>query len=98
MNPKLGFYSVGNKIFHNKIQAILEANKTLADVDWNFNRAILDHLDWTTEPATSLKDLYAARARQIREQHDYVILMVSGGADSTNILYSFLYCNTVISS
>lgn len=90
MNPKLGFYSVGNKIFYNKIQAILEANKTLADVDWNFNRAILDQLDWTTEPDTSLKDLYAARARQIREQHDYVILMVSGGADSTNMLYSFL--------
>lgn len=90
MNSKLGFYQVNNQIFYNKVQAILFANQTLSDVTWDFNISEFKKFSWTTEPETSLRDLYSIRAKQIREQSDYVILMVSGGADSTNMLYSFL--------
>lgn len=93
MNKKLGWYTVNGNIFFNKIQAILYANETLANVEWNFNRDIMDKLDWITEPDMSLKDLYANRAKQIRDENDYVILMISGGADSTNMIYSFLNNN-----
>ena len=96
MNPKLGFYKVNDKIFYNKLQAILFANETLADVDWDFNKSIFEKVDWTVEPDFSLAELYAQRARQIREENDYVILMVSGGADSTNMVYSFLNNNLKI--
>lgn len=93
MNKKLGFYKVENRIFFNKLQAILFANPTKSDISWNFNNEILDKFDWTVEPPVSLDMLYAERARQIREEFDYVILMASGGADSTNMLYSFLNNN-----
>jgi hypothetical protein len=46
--------------------------------------------DWTHEPEASLSDLYRARAQQIREKYDYVVICFSGGADSTNMLHAFL--------
>ena len=93
MNNKLGYYKVGEHIFYNKLQAILYANPTKADVTWHFNNEIFDKYDWTIEPPVSLEMLYAERARQIREQFDYVIVMASGGADSTNVVKSFLNNN-----
>ena len=93
MNTKLGYYKVGNHIFYNKLQAILYANPTKADITWHFNNEIFDKFDWTIEPPVPLEMLYAERARQIREQFDYVIVMASGGADSTNVIKSFLNNN-----
>jgi hypothetical protein len=90
MNTKLGYYKVGHHIFYNKLQAILYANPTKADITWHFNNEIFDKYDWTIEPPVTLEMLYAERARQIREQFDYVIVMASGGADSTNVVKSFL--------
>lgn len=90
MNTKLGYYKVGSHIFYNKLQSILYANPTKADITWNFNDEIFDNLDWTVEPPVSLDMLYAERARQIREQFDYIVVMASGGADSTNVIRSFL--------
>jgi diphthamide synthase (EF-2-diphthine--ammonia ligase) len=34
--------------------------------------------------------LYDLRARQLREKYDYLILSYSGGADSHNVLMSFI--------
>lgn len=93
MNTKLGYYKVGHHIFYNKLQAILYANPTKADISWHFNNEIFDNHDWTNEPPVSLDVIYAERAKQIREQFDYVIIMASGGADSTNVIYSFLNNN-----
>jgi len=93
MNTKLGYYKVGHHLFYNKLQAILYANPTKADITWHFNNEIFDKCDWTNEPPVSLDMLYGERARQIREEFDYVIIMASGGADSTNVLYSFLNNN-----
>lgn len=90
MNFKLGHYSVSGKIFLNKIEAILEANKTKADIVWHFNDEVFDKINWEIEPDHDLSFYYKQRALQIREEFDYIILMVSGGADSTNMLYSFL--------
>lgn len=90
VNENLGHYSVGAATFKNKLAAIAEANKTLADVQWHFNDEAFNRADWTKEPDTSLPDLYRIRAQQIREAYDYVIVMFSGGADSVNMLYSFL--------
>jgi hypothetical protein len=90
MNNKLGYYKVGEHIFYNKLQAILYANPTKADITWHFNNEIFDKYDWTIEPPMSLDMLYAERARQLREQFDYIIIMASGGADSTNVIKSFL--------
>jgi hypothetical protein len=91
-----GFYKVGGKIFVDKIQAILEANKNKEDVSWDYHDDIYSKVDWLTEPPLPLTEYYRLRALQIREAYDYVIIMCSGGADSTNVLWSFLENNIMV--
>lgn len=86
----LGYYKVNNKIFFEKIEAILYANQTLSDIEWFFHDETFSKVDWTVEPTTSLDEFYRLRAQQIRDNYDYVIVMCSGGADSTNVVKSFL--------
>jgi hypothetical protein len=93
MNTKLGYYTVNNQVFFNKLQAILYANPSKMDITWNFNDEIFNSLNWSVEPEISLDQCYKLRAEQIREEYDHVILMLSGGADSSNVLYSFLNNN-----
>lgn len=93
MNNKLGYYMVENKVFSEKIEAMLYANSLKVDLTWHFNNEVFDKVDWTVEPEGSLDDFYKIRAQQIRDQYDYVIVMCSGGGDSTNVAYSFLKNN-----
>lgn len=90
MNFKLGYYKVADKIFADKIEAVLYASSIKADYSWHFNNEIFDAIDWTIEPELSLDDFYRLRAQQIRDEYDYVIILCSGGGDSTNVAYSFL--------
>lgn len=85
-----GFYNVNGIRYTSKINAVLEANETLADVKWEYNDSVFSKYNWRVEPTTDLNSLYKQRAMQIRQEYDYVILMLSGGGDSTNMLYSFL--------
>ena len=39
-NPKLGFYTVGDKVFFSKPQALIEATQTGHFPLWNFNNEI----------------------------------------------------------
>ena len=85
-----GFYKVGDEIFASKIEAIYKANQTKKDISWNFHNDVFNSIDWTTEPEETLDSFYKTRALQIRNKYDYLVLFCSGGADSTNMLYSFL--------
>lgn len=88
---KLGYYIVNNKIFYKKLEAILYAQDiNNADISWNFNDDVFNKIKWTEEPPGTIDDLYLKRAKQIREEYDYLIVMASGGADSTNIIHTFL--------
>jgi hypothetical protein len=87
---KNGFYIFENKIYYNKIEALIEASKKKSDIQFYFNDGIFSAFDWTLEPNKNLWDIYTARARQIRENFDHVIIMFSGGSDSTNMLRVFL--------
>jgi hypothetical protein len=89
----LGYYKANNKFFNDKIEAILEANTNLSDVEWNFHDEIYSKVNWLVEPDLSLNDFYRLRAQQIRESYDYVVVLCSGGGDSTNVAYSFLANN-----
>jgi hypothetical protein len=85
-----GFYTVGDQKFYSKFAAIQHSDRTGVDVKWNFNEDVFDMYDWTQEPAESLSELYAKRARQLREKYDYLILWFSSGPDSMNILDTFI--------
>jgi len=89
-NDKLGFYKVKDKKFYGKLEAILYANETVSDVNWNFNKEVLDSYNWKIEPEKDILELYKNRAKQIRDEYDYVVVLASGGSDSTNVVYSFL--------
>jgi predicted phosphohydrolase len=93
MTDDLGYYIVENEKFYNKVEAFFKAKQIglkRSQIKWDFNDSVFQALDWTVEPTTSLEDFYYLRAKQIREQYDYVLMFVSGGADSTNMLFSFL--------
>lgn len=90
MFAELGYYTCDGKAFETKLQAMLYANPKNLPIEWNFNNSTFDSYNWSKEPELSLDTLYDLRARQIREEYDYVILSYSGGSDSNNILESFL--------
>ena len=87
------FYKVNNLVFANKTLALFHANDNgipISNITWHFNDELLNSSDWSVEPQLSLNDYYTQRARELREKYDYIIVMCSGGADSINVVYSFL--------
>jgi hypothetical protein len=93
---KFGYYRVGNSEFISKLSAIEHSQKTGKHMQWIFNDIFFQEQDWTIEPSKSLQTLYKERAQRIRNNYDYVVLFYSGGADSHNVLCSFLYNNIPI--
>jgi len=82
---KFGYYTVGEKKSYSKLEAL-----EWGEPEWRFNDEVFSDIDWTIEPPFDLWELYKQRAKQIREQYDYVVLMYSGGSDSHNLLNAFL--------
>lgn len=91
-NPhmKNGFFIKDNAIRFNKLEFLISSNTKMEDVRFYFNDHIYDKIDWQSPPNVSLPYLYKSRAQQLRNSYDKIILMFSGGADSTNVLLSFI--------
>jgi hypothetical protein len=92
-NLKLGYYHVGDEIYYSKVQALIEGTQTNQFPTWNFNNDVYGSQDWTNEPAIDLRELYRLRAQQLRDKYDYIRAEVSGGGDSTTVIFSFLLNN-----
>jgi hypothetical protein len=91
INLKLGYYSCNGVTFDSKIAAcVYSVQHNNALVTWTFNDREFNQHNWTQEPDLTLDQLYDIRSKQLRDQYDYVILSYSGGADSHNILMSFI--------
>jgi len=89
-SSKQGLYHVGHKIFHNKENAIAESTRYGQPVVWDFNSGLFRSICESPALGVSLNELYRQRAQQLRDQYDYLILAFSGGADSDNILQTFV--------
>jgi len=85
-----GVYRVGDLNFYSKIEAIEMHTKTGTHLYWDFNEAVYRSYDWTVEPTADISELYRQRAQQLRDKYDYLVLWYSSGADSDNVLRSFL--------
>jgi hypothetical protein len=83
-------YVIDENIFLNKIEALVHASKTKHAVEWKWQTADIEHHNWYVEPNRTLSDLYKDRALEIRDKHNYLILYFSGGADSQNVLNTFI--------
>lgn len=90
MEKKLGYYTCNGIEFESKIRAMIYGEAIKQPVTWHFNEETFSKFPWQIEPDLSLRDLYDARSRQIREEYDYVVITYSGGSDSHNIVESFL--------
>jgi hypothetical protein len=90
---KHGYYTVGNKIFNFKFNALVESTRTGTEVKWYFHEDIFSKMAWRSRDSVGLDQLYKIRAQQIRDNYDYVVLAFSGGADSYQILKTFIKNN-----
>ena len=84
------YYLCNGVTFQSKIQACIYSQTTKKPLEWIFGLdEVYSKYPWDVEPTESLDELYDRRARELREQYDYLILSYSGGADSHNVLMSF---------
>ena len=88
-----GIYSCNNKFFHNKIDAIFEANASGKWVEWDYHDTVFSKSNWNIEPPVELEELYRQRALQLRDAYDHLVLFYSGGVDSWYILNAFIKYN-----
>lgn len=85
-----GYYRVGSKIFLKSFNAVLESQCTKHHIQWDFNKnKFIESAKENKLYSKTLFQLYIERAKQLRDNYDYLILAFSGGADSDNILKVF---------
>lgn len=94
-----GYYDYKGKHYydrHHMMDMMLAENDHEGNFQFIFNDDIFTKINWEEEPDFSILDLYRMRAEQIRQKYNYVILLFSGGADSVQILRTFLDNNIFI--
>jgi hypothetical protein len=84
------FWKVSNSKFYNKFDALRVATQLGVDISFHFYDDIFEKYDKSLLGKQNLNDLYRERAQQLRDEYDYLILYFSGGADSYNILRTFI--------
>lgn len=85
-----GYWKVDERKFSKKIDALQYASRTNRDISYIYFDHVWDSFDRSKLGNNSLSDLYRQRAQQLRDKYDYLILYFSGGADSYNVLRSFI--------
>lgn len=90
MGP-FGHWSVDDKIFYVKRDALVYASRDPeAKIVYRYYDGLFRNFDRTKIGKLPLSTLYRTRAQQLREQYDHLTLYYSGGADSHNILMTFV--------
>lgn len=89
---KYGHYDVDGQLFLSKSEALIAAKHNYSKIKYYYNDHKFSKYDWTKEPEpdVGIEEFYKRRALQLRNKYDYLILMYSGGPDSTNILNTFV--------
>ena len=91
-----GFYEIGPLRSYSKLEAIEISAKNKHPIRWNYNNQVFEQYDWTQEPPGTLEYWYRLRAQQLRDRYDYLVLLYSGGADSHNMLMTFVSNNIFV--
>ena len=90
INEKYGYWEVGVIKFDRKFDALLYATKNNGEVFFKYHNQVWKDFDRNLIGKIPLSVLYKERAQQLRDKYDYLILNYSGGADSHNILRTFI--------
>jgi hypothetical protein len=98
---KHGYYTIDGIKTFSKYEAYQLSGENFDNIKFVFNDDEFAKYDWSVEPQEDVYELFAQRARQLREKYDYIVLMYSGGIDSHTILETFLnngiYLNEICS-
>jgi hypothetical protein len=86
--PKM-YYTVNNKIFFNVYLAYYESFTSGQQIEFYCNDAEYDRLNWAVEPEQSLDELMSIHAHNLRNKHEKLVLLWSGGTDSHTIYNIF---------
>ena len=90
----LGHWLVNSHKYFDKRTALVAASVTdNTPVTYHWHDHVWAGVDTTRLGQSALPDLYRQRAQQLRDQYDYLTLHYSGGADSHNILMTFIKNN-----
>ena len=87
---KFGYYTVGSKLVFSKIEALELSDRLNQSIQFHYNDEVFSLCNWASEPESTLSEYYKIRARQLRLKYDYLVVFYSGGADSHNMLESFV--------
>lgn len=90
---RLPYWTCNGQVFKTKLSALMHATQIKSDIEFRFNDEFLDQLDWSKEPPLHIDEYYKLRAQSIRDNYDYVLVMYSGGSDSSTIVKTFLRNN-----
>ena len=90
MNEKYGKWITSGGAFDNSYDAFLSASTLKSDVVFDYHNDVWHQFDRRKLGIVPLPILYKDRAQQLRDNYDYLILYYSGGADSHNILRTFI--------
>lgn len=93
---KYGVYIVDGKEFLLKADALEAAKNDKTKVKFSMFGLTEFDLSQDPFPGLSIKDLYRIRAQELRDHYDYLVLNLSGGPDSMNILETFVENNIPI--
>lgn len=94
LQSKYGCWICAGTAFASKLEACkFSATNGNADVKFYYHNHIWESFDKTLLGKVPLCDLYLERAQQLRDKYDHLVLHYSGGADSHNILHTFLSNN-----
>jgi hypothetical protein len=88
---RFGYWLVDGVPFYNKTQATYQATvKNTRDIQFYFNDHVYSAIDWQIPIESTLEQLYADRARQLRNQYQHLVVLYSGGSDSSNALEAMI--------
>ena len=85
----VGYVDQSGVLYTNKYDAITQAWGG-SSIRFYFYEDVFDAMNWGDEPTATLPELYRARALQLRDRYDHLVLAYSGGIDSTNMLEAFI--------
>ena len=93
MIEKFGYWQTKGLKFKKKVDALVYASQIGEKVKFVYHDKVWKNFDRSVLGKVSLNQLYKERAQQLRDSYDYLILYYSGGADSHNVLMSFINNN-----
>lgn len=87
---KYGYWQVEGQRFLSKYDALVYATTHKKTVKFYYHNNVWASFDRKQLGKVSLQELYRQRAQQLRDTYNYLVLYYSGGADSHNILRTFI--------